>query len=94
MEMEPARQAGRQAAEQAVEQAPADPLERVAWLKGFTGGDSAILEGAVSSARTAGATWVEIGEALAENPRTVAAKYGGGRDRMRKYRAKRAQQSD
>lgn len=89
MQMEPAREAGRRAALEAAALAPADPLERVAWLKGFTGGDVDVLAGAVAAARSAGATWGEIGEALDENPRTVATKYGGGRDRMKRYRERK-----
>jgi len=78
-----AREAGRQAAEKAVSQeAPTDPLLRVAWTAGHGSYDA--VKDAVEAARSAAATWRQLGDALGENWRTVQSRYGQP-DRTRRY---------
>lgn len=78
---------GRAAATSTLNAAPDHPLLRVAWARGF--GQTDQLQAAVDLARAGGFTWREIGEAVGENQRTVETKYGGGRERQRRYQQRR-----
>lgn len=82
-----ARSAGHQNATDALAAAPDHPLLRIAWAQGF--GQIDQLREAVQQGKASGLTWREIGEALGENPKTAATKYGGGLDRMRRYRERK-----
>ncbi len=93
-QLEQARAAGRTAAESSIEQAPEHPLLRLSWLAGW--GRVEHIPSAVEAARSAGATWPEIGDALGENPHTARTKYtAAGRARIERYKArKRAESGD
>lgn len=82
------REAGRLDAMQHIsERAPADPLRRVAWAKGYGSIDA--VDQAVEDARGAGVTWREIAEALDENHNTVRVRYTQP-DRTAKWKARQA----
>jgi len=90
--LDAARAAGRDDAEHAMDRAPDDPLLRVAWAQGFGQVDQ--LREAVRQAKASGLTWRQIGAALGEHPRTAETKYGGGLDRMRRYRERRRNEGE
>lgn len=82
------RRRGADAARRALaSEAPADPLELVAWTRGF--GAEPDLAAAVGRARAAGVTWRAIATALGSNMRTVMTRYGGGYESQRRYRERR-----
>lgn len=73
--------------DEVVAQAPDQPELRLAWAQGF--GHVNVLQAAVDFARSQGLTWAQIGESLGEHPGTARTKYGGGLERMRRYRARK-----
>ncbi|MPY95972.1 MAG: hypothetical protein GEV08_23810 [Acidimicrobiia bacterium] len=87
-----ARDHGEADARRAEEHAPTDALERIAWAVGFGQVDQ--VQAAVDAARAAGLTWRQIAPAIGEHWRNVQTKYGGGRERHRRYRERKRQQGD
>ena len=89
-ELAAAREEGRLAAERfVVDQAPTDPLLRVAWAQGL--GDSDHVRTAVATAREAGATWKQLGEALGISWETARFRFSGGYERHKRYRERKKQ---
>lgn len=86
-EIEAAHTSGEAAAREVSATGPADPVLRVAWAHGFGRVDQ--LAEAINAARAAGVTWKMIGAATGEHPSTAATKYGGGRERQRRYQQRK-----
>lgn len=82
-----ARQEGAAAADSAISQAPDNLILRIAWAAGF--GEQDRVQQAVDDARQAGFTWRQIAEATGGGWRGVQTKYGGGKIRQARYRARK-----
>lgn len=83
-ERDAAMRAGAEAAEAVAGQGPDDPLLAISWALGFGQVDQ--LRAAVDRARQQGLTWRQIASATGEHVETARTKYGGGLERMRRYR--------
>lgn len=82
------RQRGADLSEQLLdEQAPANELERLAFVAGAGSVDR--VHEAVQACRSAGWTWPQIAAAIGQNMHTVKTKYGTGYEAQARYRERR-----
>ncbi len=89
-DIEAARRQGKAEAEALAEHAPDDPILRVAWADGI--GDADHVRDAVSRARTAGASWKDIGDALGISHHTARNRFNpSGYEGQRRYRERKKQ---
>lgn len=87
------RQLGADAARRALDDAaPADPLERLAFVSGFASTDE--VQRAVDACRSEGWTWAQIGAALGVHGETARTRWGDKYEAQRRYRERRRSEGE